>query len=654
MPIKRLIFVLVLPLADLLIPLIFAEGFGRDVCPSGLCAAIWPILAYAAMIWAAIYLVLFLVALVAVNIPWVLLRAPLLVILGLLVMILVLYSVVSASFVISNGILLNPDAVMFLAMNAIRVPHHLLQTSPFISVAAAIFIFVTTFVAAGTFMNIARRTRLPRALLPVAAAAAAFIATVSVPTPEGAGNLSGPAFANMLLVRINPALNPNRPDPALAETFAPRREYRPAEGYQPKYPVIAILVESFRRDLIEMSPTPIPFLKKLAEEEGIWFDKAYATASHSNYADVAFWFSRYPMRSLSLQEYRRKSPARGMSVFEVMKRHGYATGYISSQNELWGGMINWLKVNSEVDHFYHSEDFDGDTWHNEDDKLGIVRLINKGVATAGKIEDSVTLNLAAKWIDGLGPATPFFLGMNLQNTHFSYVIPPGGPEPYQPAELDFATVYYVWPAKHKEKVRNRYLNAVFNLDRQLSAFADYLKAQGIWDNAMVVIVGDSGEAFHEHGFGNHSGPMYDEVMRTFALVKPPKSLAAPRGIYQPAISHLDITATIPDMLGIPVPTSFQGRSILSESPRPDVFMHTNAVVRQNGMVRWPWKYLRTVFPNDRVELYHLADDPGELNNRAVSDREKAQELAAALDLWINRNLLYYSDPDYLAKFDPPK
>jgi hypothetical protein len=62
--------------------------------------------------------------------------------------------------------------------------------------------------------------------------------------------------------------------------------------------------------------------------------KRYANASHSNYADVSFWYSRYPMRSLNLQNYPVDAGYRGTSIFKLMKQYGYTTGYISSQNEL--------------------------------------------------------------------------------------------------------------------------------------------------------------------------------------------------------------------------------------------------------------------------------------------------------------------------------
>jgi hypothetical protein len=188
-------------------------------------------------------------------------------------------------------------------------------------------------------------------------------------------------------------------------------------------------------------------------------------------------------------------------------------------------------------------------------------LIKQGIATAGKVEDSETIATALRWIDKRPAGDGFFLGMNLQNTHFSYVMPPDAVEPYQPSELGFRAVYYYWPAERTEQVRNRYLNAVYNVDRLLERFAAELKRRGLWDECLFVVLGDNGEAFYEHGFGNHSGPMYDEVVRTFggdqaARVEqdPNRSVSRNRSVTS------ILPPVFPVLAGLPLPASFPGQA----------------------------------------------------------------------------------------------
>jgi arylsulfatase A-like enzyme len=401
--------------------------------------------------------------------------------------------------------------------------------------------------------------------------------------------------------------------------------------------VVVVLVESLRHDLLETYPEALPNIKRIGDSS-ITFDRAYATASHSNYSDLAFWYSQYPRRHSSPQGYQASAPFRGRSIFEVFKDAGYHTAYYSSQNEKWGDMINWLK-DFGIDHFFHSESFVGETWENPDDVAGLARLIRTGAATAGKVEDSRTLTAAKVFLESLPDSEPFLLGLNLQNTHFSYVQTPEFSNPFGAAEFDFPAVYYRWPESRTSLVRRRYLNSVSNVDSLVGDLARFLKAKSRWDNTIFVVVGDNGEAFYEHGFGNHSGPMYDEVVRTIALVKPHSGLGAPNGpstgkSYSRPISHIDISASVVHMAGLTAPASFQGRPVFSGECRfRPVFMHSNAIVMQSAVVVWPWKYLRTSWPRPREELYDLSADPLERDDVLQENRTLADSLATELLTW---------------------
>ncbi len=292
------------------------------------------------------------------------------------------------------------------------------------------------------------------------------------------------------------------------------------------------------------------------------------------------------------------------------------------------------------------------TWVNPDDALGLIHMIRTRIATAGKVEDTETLRIARQWIAAQPERAPFFLGMNLQNTHFNYVIPKGGPEPFQPSVMDFPTPYFVWPRERVTDVRNRYLNACFNVDIALRKFVAFLKARGLWDRCLFAVLGDGGEAFYEHDFGNHSGSMYDETMRTVLLIKPPRG--GPTGVIDRPTSHVDIFPTILRLLGLPNHPSFQGIPALGEQPRRLVYLQANALVVQDGLVYWPWKYLVSQWPPGHAELYNLLFDPGERHNLADSDPALARLLRDALMRFRTLQLSYYETPEQVSDYDPPR
>lgn len=405
-----------------------------------------------------------------------------------------------------------------------------------------------------------------------------------------------------------------------------------------KHDVIVILIESMRYDLLTDYPEAIPNMAKLAKKS-IVFERSYASASHSNLEDLSVWYASYPVRSKGWFYYRPDDRNRPISTFEIYKNLGYTTGYISSQNEKWGNMINWLDV-PEVDHFIHSESVEADTWYNERDKAGVAKLIRANVASAGKLYDQTTFALVKQWLKD-NKDDPTFLGVNLQNTHFNYVVPKGGPTPFTPYAEEFEAIYFRWPAELKPLLFNRYLNAFYNLDLLVGELIDFLKANGMWDTCYFVIVGDSGEGFHEHGFGNHSGPMYEEVMRTYTIIKTPDSTA--RNIAAP-LSHIDVIPTVLDLQGVTGEVPLQGISVFDVHHNRPIFFHACSIVSQYGVLYWPWKYLYTIYPEKTQELYNLDEDPHERVN-LTENNDRMQYFHQLTREWAFSQMNYYDSPD---------
>lgn len=548
-------------------------------------------------------------------------------------------------FVARSGHLPNPETIVFLSENLTRLPQHVVQTSPLFAVSGVIVAIVASLLSFSSASVLARP-------LPIGSPARLFIASAT--------SLAAWFFIlplGSLFSPVSLAVNSDEDIVLQAKAGVYLNGLAPITSgvsvRQPSlpFPVVVLLVESLRHDLLTETPQAVPFLKKLYDEN-IGFSRAYAVSSHSNLSDLAFWYGQYPLRGHGIEGFPVDAPWRGTSLFRAFKDAGYQTAYVSSQNEGWGNMVNWLKT-PDIDYFFDSESYDGATWENYDDIAGLAGLIKRGVLNAGKIEDSETLRIATQWVDKQGKNKKFFLGMNLQNTHFSYIMPPRGAEPFQPADLGFRAVYYTWPAEKKENVRNRYLNAVSNVDRLIQEFSEQLKQRGLWDETLFVVVGDNGEAFHEHGFGNHSGPMYDEVVRTLAVVKLPASLQKMSRNIETPISHIDIAASIPNFLGLSVPLSFQGVPVIPDGqvPRP-VFMYCNAIVRQYGIISGHWKLLINERPKPTVELFNLEKDPDELINLATENKGVVKALREQLLLWVKTQTTYYATELYATKAPP--
>lgn len=637
---------LLLPALDLIsIWVASASALSLDSADS-IARSIWDLLA-SLLYWVALFVFARLWSLRVDRLQPGLMRASAAALLVLAILTVVYYHLLLWSFIAANGHAPSAENLVFLADNVSRVPQHVLQTAPLMVLGSLAVALLAAAVIHRALSRLPERAT-PR---PAVAFAQGLVLLSSWYVIGGAGAYRAPSY---VLLDRDPQLVTDARVSLAFDALPARQASTPATPTPdgPRRPVIVILVESLRFDLLETNPEAIPFFRRMYDEH-LGLTRAYATASHSNLSDLAFWYSQYPLRGRGRENFPQDAEWRGVSLFELFKEHSYRTAYISSQNEGWGRMINWLDTPA-IDFFFHSEDFRGETWENYDDTAGLGGLIKKGILQAGKIEDSQTLEIAKQWITSVPSGDAFFLGMNLQNTHFSYVTSPRAAQPYQPSDLGFRAVYYRWPAEHRGNVRNRYLNSVHDVDRLLGEFVEFLKQQGIWEECLFVVVGDNGEAFYEHGFGNHSGPMYEEVVRTLAFIKLPGSAGVERPELNRPVSHIDIAATIADVAQLPRPWSFQGRSILSADCRDrPVFMYANALVRQYGIISGPWKYLLTEFPTASEELYHLGDDPTESTNLLESGhRAQSDQLATSLRHWTGLQRRYYSEQGYLSKYPP--
>ena len=145
---------------------------------------------------------------------------------------------------------------------------------------------------------------------------------------------------------------------------------------------------------------------------------------------------------------------------------------------------------------------------------------------AGSLDDRTTIDEAIEWIDGLGN-DPFFVAINFQNSHLPYPIPPDFPRRFGPAKLHFTIRFAQFPKDKVEIVKDVYADSLAYVDSQIQRFIQHLTIKNKWDNTLVIITGDHGQAFYEHGFASHASAIFDEVMRVPLIVRAPGLKAGP-------------------------------------------------------------------------------------------------------------------------------
>jgi len=116
------------------------------------------------------------------------------------------------------------------------------------------------------------------------------------------------------------------------------------------------------------------------------------------------------------------------------------------------------------------------------------------------------------------------------------------------------------PDKHVRRASERYDGEITQNDRSIELLMEKLRALGIHDDTLVIIVSDHGEEFLEHGWTSHGHSLYQELTHALFLMSNPKLLAVPRRVTEP-VQLIDVVPTILDLLGIDSDGIMQGQSL---------------------------------------------------------------------------------------------
>jgi hypothetical protein len=126
------------------------------------------------------------------------------------------------------------------------------------------------------------------------------------------------------------------------------------------------------------------------------------------------------------------------------------------------------------------------------------------------------------------------------------------PKTYTPPIADFDTnpLFPVHPSPDQvRRIRNRYLNSISWVDHEMAAFVSSLKSLGRYDDAVIIVTGDHGEEFQEHGNWFHCSALSPQQTHVPLLIKWPHAMG--RGLAFTQASHLDIAPSLLELAGCP-------------------------------------------------------------------------------------------------------
>jgi len=412
------------------------------------------------------------------------------------------------------------------------------------------------------------------------------IARISFLAPLGSG-----------LRILHPRLISAVPPPPAAKQAAAHPLSRPN--------ILLYVIDTLRADHLGVYgyPKPVsPHLDALAAESVV-FDRAYAQSgwTRTSVASILTGLPPFAHRVLGRAD---ALPASVPSLAALLQASGYQTaGFVANVNvapELgFGrGFDTYVPI-------YLQHDPPRAGWLNE----GLL-----------------------SWLRGRQSGAPFFAYLHSMEPHDPY----DPPEPFHrrfaphltttlrsPAAEGIAAALARHPEWTQEEIRADfealYDGEIAANDEEIGHLVQALRAAGLYDDTLIVVVSDHGEELLDHGLWGHGHSLYSEILHVPLILKLPGGRGAGERRGDTA-GHVDILPTLLAAAGVRIPAEVQGRDLLAGSTgaagvddapvlsllQLDGAGMASVIEEGRQLIQW-----RPDQPAGRLEMYDLRTDPHE-------------------------------------------
>jgi arylsulfatase A-like enzyme len=361
--------------------------------------------------------------------------------------------------------------------------------------------------------------------------------------------------------------------------------------------IILISIDCLRADHLKCmgySKNISPNIDNLAEN-GMFFTNAFSNAPYTNYSIPSFITSRIPPIGKNFKE----------TIGTILKKANYSTGAINPNPIV---LSPSLTESGRIDKGFDYFDLMLNTKKNISVTIGGIRqwamkdaryifneqslfyklffsIYDKMIKTFPSVlcpkEHKIIPRVeevnkkAIEWIKKQN--NKFFLWLHYMDAH----------EPYAPPEYEnknemlyLATKYRDFPnkltQKEIEKLMELYDLSIKHTDKEIGNFIKKLNEMDLLKDCIIILTSDHGDAFGEHnGILGHGGKfdeqLYDEIIHVPLIMYGIEKWNKPN---DKLIHLLDLAPTICDIVGIPIPPIFYGKSIFNNSKNKGIIINS--------------------------------------------------------------------------------
>ncbi|MDF9745447.1 sulfatase [Natrinema salsiterrestre] len=430
--------------------------------------------------------------------------------------------------------------------------------------------------------------------------------------------------------------------------------------------VVLVTVDSLRADAIGPYDTDrhTPVMDSLADS-GTVFDRAFATGNWTPFSFPSMLASR-PVFADNGRIGVEDSP----TLAETVSDAGVSTGGFNAANGFltthWGyddGFDEFdpfvANVGSSVYSRYLATHPTVEAWL----QLAASPIRRAGAWLRGNTDDRPFLDTSRMFdvehaaSEFVGETdSPFFLWIHYMDTHTPYVPAPRYIREVSDDRLGTHKMLLAhtrtglgWDVSDRTlaDLRTLYQATARQVDASIGRLLETLSDHDHDDDTAVILAGDHGEEFQEHGHLAHYPKLYDELIHVPFIVDVPGSEG---GRVEQQVGLDSIPPTVTDLMGVEAPDEWTGETLVpsvvgEESPADEPVV--SVTVRDESVTTQPiprsledgellvsarnrdWTYIENV-DTEEPELYYRPDDPLQQTNLATDPTPEQADVIDSL------------------------
>ncbi|MCA9014213.1 MAG: sulfatase-like hydrolase/transferase [Planctomycetaceae bacterium] len=391
--------------------------------------------------------------------------------------------------------------------------------------------------------------------------------------------------------------------------------------------------------------------------EGVAFTQAYCQSPICTPSRASFMSGLYPSRLHNTRNGNDTFPDWPPLISRLIADSGYLCGLIGKFHLVSAGHRAEPRLDDGFTLWQHSHAPRDDWPEGTHDYADWVRAQGKSLDDMRNSKERVDPEFhQTKWASERAiefieqdHQQPWLLNINIYDPHPPFIPPEKYANLFDPAampgphfeesdkatqellsQVDFQPVTMSTETSELKKVQALYYAMITQIDDQFARILNALESTGQRDNTVIIFTSDHGEMLGDHGLVQKGCRFYEGLVRVPLIFSWPGHFVSNQRATG-LVELLDLSATLLDLAGIPIPDYHQGQSLLPvlkgeqagaqirDSVRCEYFdaldpFFTGGEGSFATMYRDDRYKLSVYHDKDLGELYDLQTDPWEHNN----------------------------------------